>query len=293
MTLYGFTARRSIPALLVVLFCGVACEPIPARDQLPTSIRTIPAPPGYVRTGVPDESFADYLRGLKLLPSRTVYLYNGQRKGNQSAQFAVVDLSVGDRDLQQCADAILRLRAEFHLASQEPERIAYHFTSGDLFRFDQWAKGYRPAISGNRVTFNRVAQPDWSRRSFDRYLQTLFTYAGTISLRSDSVARGREERPQIGDFFLQSGSPGHAVIILDMVRKERGRQGDSPEYLYLLGQSYMPAQQFHVLKNPHEKGDSVPGFESEGAVWYSLERGGAVNTPEWSFPPGSLRYFAR
>jgi hypothetical protein len=40
-----------------------------------------------------------------------VLLYNGAPKFRQDVHAAVIDIDVGTRDLQQCADATMRLRA--------------------------------------------------------------------------------------------------------------------------------------------------------------------------------------
>ena len=75
---------------------------------------TILPPTGYTREVCDEHSFAAYLRQLPLLPKGSkVLLYNGQEKRNQAAAFAVVDMEIGNRDLQQCADAVMRLRAEY------------------------------------------------------------------------------------------------------------------------------------------------------------------------------------
>ena len=67
---------------------------------------TILPPTGYTREVCDEHSFAAYLRQLPLLPKGSkVLLYNGQEKRNQAAAFAVVDMEIGNRDLQQCADA--------------------------------------------------------------------------------------------------------------------------------------------------------------------------------------------
>ena len=53
---------------------------------LPASIGAIPLPPAYRRTAVAEGSFGEWLRELPLKKDKTVYLYNGQKKPDQSAQ---------------------------------------------------------------------------------------------------------------------------------------------------------------------------------------------------------------
>ena len=48
-----------------------------------------------------------------------------QPKCDQGDQFAVVDLSVGNKDLQQCADVIMRIRAEYFYAMKHFDRIKF------------------------------------------------------------------------------------------------------------------------------------------------------------------------
>ena len=47
-----------------------------------------------------------------------------------------------------------------------------------------------------------------------------------------------------GDVFLKGGSPGHVVMIVDVCTNKEGKKA------LLLAQGYMPAQEFHLLKNP-------------------------------------------
>jgi Domain of unknown function (4846) len=47
----------------------------------------------------------------------------------------------------------------------------------------------------------------------------------------------------------------------------------------LLAQSYMPAQDIHLLKNPMQ----------EGSPWFDLAEGDWLYTPEWVFEEGCLR----
>ena len=46
-----------------------------------------------------------------------VLIYTGAQKWRQDVHAAVIDIDVGRRDLQQCADAIMRLRAEWLFAA--------------------------------------------------------------------------------------------------------------------------------------------------------------------------------
>jgi hypothetical protein len=56
----------------------------------------------------------------------------------------------------------------------------------------------------------------------------------------------------------------------------------SGEKIFLLAQSYMPAQDIHILKNPENGG---------GNPWYSVNFGDKLITPEWEFTRGNLRRF--
>jgi hypothetical protein len=55
----------------------------------------------------------EWLREISLKKDPGIYLFNGRLRDDQSTHFAVLDMPVGDKDLQQCADALMRLRAEY------------------------------------------------------------------------------------------------------------------------------------------------------------------------------------
>ena len=74
---------------------------------------------------------------------------------------------------------------------------------------------------------------------------------------------------------IKGGFPGHAVLVADGV--EHPVTG---ERRFLLVQSYMPAQNIHVLVGTGASADSP---------WYAIEPGKPLVTPEWTFPPGSLK----
>lgn len=238
-------------------------------------VDAIAPPSGYTRVEVAPDSFGAWLRGLPLRPEGSpVLAYTGDEvlAGDDSRLAAVAELDAGTKDLQQCADSIIRLHAEWLWASGQKERIAYRFTSGDLAEWRRYAAGARARISGRKVTWVSSAAADGSRAAFRSYLSLVFTYAGTLSLQELKQRPAREAvRP--GDFFVLGGSPGHAVLVLDVARNAEGRQ------VALLGQGFIPAQDFQVLS---------PG---RGGPWFPLD-GETVATPFWKpFPWSALRRF--
>ncbi|WP_303311286.1 DUF4846 domain-containing protein [Hymenobacter sp. BT730] len=235
-------------------------------------------PKGYQRVELMPGSFGHWLRYLPLLPAGTpVKLYNGQLKDRQDVHAAVLDLDVGTRDLQQCADAVIRLRAEYQF-SQDPNQVHFHLTSGDDIRFQDWYAGTGFKVAGNAVQpATKPVEPP-THTVLRRYLDQIYTYAGTLSL-------SRELRPmplaqvQPGDVLIRGGSPGHAVLVLDVaVQPGSGRR------VALLAQSYMPAQQMHVLENIWD--------ETGRSAWFLLDpRVAQVSTPEWTFRRDELGRF--
>lgn len=262
--------------------------PAPAPPTLPYSWtsaidstqfleRRIPTPAGYIRLAVTENSFAHWLRFLPLKPGRPeVKLYNGQLKGNQRAHHAVIDIDVGKRDLQQCADAVMRLKAEYDYASEAYDRINFRFTSGDEAAYTRWQQGYRARINGNQVNWVRTHAPSTEYSSFRAYMNLVFSYAGTYSLHRDLPSRADSSLIQAGEIFIKGGFPGHAVIIVDVAV-----DSSSGERLFLLAQSYMPAQEMHILRNPNDP---------QLSPWYRSQNG-PLKTPEWRFEANSRKYF--
>ena len=127
----------------------------------------------------------------------------------------------------------------------------------------------RPQVSGNRVSFPQGRPVARTYKNFRRYLDVVFGCAGTISLRRELPAVSDPTRIRAGDVLIQAGSPGHAVLVLDVAEHPVTKQR-----VFLLGQGYMPAQEFHVLKNP-EDGDLSPWYEADGRE--------EIETPQWDF----------
>ena len=206
------------------------------------TIQTIPTPAGYTR--VQADGFGSYVRKINLKQDNTVYLYNGHKKANQDAQYAVLDISVGDRDLQQCADAVMRIRAEY--------------------LYDTRQKMSFRTVQGKYVPFN-----GHDRGHLIKYLDFIFQTCNSYSLERQMMPTPIH-KIKIGDVLIKGGFPGHVVIVVDMAVNARG------EKVMMLAQSYMPAQDIHILKGP------ING------VWYPVKEG-IIDTPEWTFQSDQAR----
>jgi hypothetical protein len=268
---------------LPLLACGAMAaappagglNPWPEAVGVPIEERFQP-PAGCTRIPVAQGSFAAWLRRLALRPGRPqVHLFDGRLKANQEAHEAVVAIDVGRRDLQQCADAVIRVRAEWLWARGCEDAIAFHFTSGGLARWTAWRAGTRPRVEGSQVRWVPAAAADGSYQSFRRYLEVVFTYAGSASLAGELRPVGDPSRIEGGNVLIQGGHPGHAVLVVDVAERRDGRR------VFLLAQSYMPAQEIHVLRNP----------AGVGSPWYEAATAGELVTPEWTFRYSDLRRF--
>lgn len=263
--------------IFFLAFCLVSCQEnaqSPAlltrinASRTYTSIAEIPLPEGYTRIRDSVTDFSHWLRERPLKKDNTVYLYDGRPKGNQQAQFAVLDIPVGKKDLQQCADAIMRLRAEYLYDQKRWNEVSFLATSGQTLSFSRWQQGYRYRLKGQRLEEYRTSAAQGNTRDeFEQYLQLVFTYCGTGSLHRQLRKADASKPVKAGDVFLQPGFPGHAMLVIDVA-------GKNGERIFLLAQSYMPAQDIHVVKNP---------MDTNLSPWYKEEGKGQLITPEWIF----------
>ncbi len=215
-------------------------------------IEAIPLPEGYSRLKADSNSFAAWLGKQPLKQNKTVYLFNGTKKTNQQAQYAVIDITVGNRDLQQCADAVMRLRAEYFFAHQR-------FT--DIIFYD------------NNKTAYAFTTP-YTREHFSQYLQQVFGMCGSASLSKQLTSVTDFINIQPGDVIIRGGFPGHAAIVMDVAKNTNG------EKIFMLAQSYMPAQDIHVLKNP---------LNEKLSPWYEVTNAEKIITPEYIFKAAELK----
>jgi hypothetical protein len=234
-------------------------------------------PAGFERAPLPGGSFGAYLRALPLRPAGTpVRLHDGTLKKRQDVHAAVLDQDLGPRDLQQCADSVMRLRAEFLHGSGHGDAILFHFTSGFPCGFARWRRGERPRVRGNDVAWVTGGAADASPAALGRYLDVVYAYAGTRSLPRDLVRVPQAGEVEVGDVYLKPGSPGHAMIVVDLALAPDGRRA------VLLAQGYMPAQEVHVVRNLADRRSSP---------WFVVGQGSALCTPEWTCGWGELWRF--
>lgn len=233
-------------------------------------------PPGYGRNDIDEDSFGAFLRQQPLKPhGEKVKYYNGRQKSSEGIYDSVFDVDIGDRDLHQCADAIMLLRAEYLYSQNRYDEISFTFVSGFKAEYSKWMDGYRIRVEGNDVNYYEATEPSNTYETFRKYMDMVFAYASTLSLEKELVPVNVDDM-KIGDVFIVGGSPGHAVIVVDMAENEDGNK------IFMLAQSYMPAQQTQILINPSDATISP---------WYSLDRIGQLRTPEWTFELDRLKRF--
>lgn len=236
--------------LLAVLLFFVAN--VTGTDNVVTRFNV---PAGYHQCAVQPGSFAEYLQGLPLKPAGTHTLtYKGATAATDPFTAAVVDMSVGKEDLQQCADAVMRLRGEYLYHQKRYAEIAFHFESGFRCGYIQYANGYR-YVKGHWLL---KAKTDYGYKIFIDYMQLVFAYAGTPSLEKGLYKVTEADKLKTGDVFIKGGSPGHCFIVMDVVENSQHKK------LFLLAQSFMPAQNIQILQY------RSPWFSMElkSGIWY-------------------------
>ncbi len=239
-------------------------------DKKGTTVKTrVKVPEGYKRVQHKEGSFQDFIQNypLKKFGSKVIN-YDGSEYFYQSGHFGVLEVSVPKNGLQQCADALIRLRSEYLWKRDKKSRIGFEFTSGHYCSWQKYAKGYRPKVKGNRVSFHKIAKKDFSKGNFYNYLNLIYTYSGTLSLYNELTKITLSKQLRIGDMLVYPGTPGHIVMIVDEIENEQG------EKRFILAQGNTPAQSVHLLKNPND-GDVNP--------WYKLQVGEYIEIPGYYF----------
>jgi hypothetical protein len=276
--------RITIASIITILLCCFlffgfkkSKNPILISGEGKTIKDRFLAPTGYTRIVENNNSFGTYLRNLPLKPSNSeVKYYNGSFKHNNNVYEAVIDLSIGNKNLHQCADAVMRLRADFFYKQKQYDKIHFNFTNGFRADYSKWRQGFRIAVKGNTTSWVKSVKPSDDYEDYWKYLEIIFNYAGTASLDKELKTITVSDL-QIGDVFIKGGFPGHAMIVVDVAINTKNNKK-----VFLLAQSYMPAQELQIVKNPNNLVLSP---------WFEDNFGTLLQTPEWTFKSSELKRF--
>lgn len=236
-----------------------------------------PAPPGYARVKVEAGSFAEWLRSLPMAPEGTpAKSFDGKESlaADDDYLAGVVAIDVGSSDLQQSSDVIVRLHAEYLWSRGERDKISYLSATKLNMPLSRWEKGQRLIPNGANVFWAVKGKPaDIDHAEFRKYLDAIFNWANSTSLSARSTPVADPKDLLAGDFFLQTQSPNHVAVVLDLAEKPSG------ERVALLGQARNPAESIHVVR----PGKATPWFSvrppvpvltphSKALAWEDLRR---------------------
>ncbi len=237
------------------------------RDSLTIRSR-VNLPKGFERVFYPEGSFEAYLRNYKLKPyGSKIINYDASEYSWQGGHIGILQVPVPNNGLQQCADALIRIRSEYLWETDRREEIGFKFTSGHYCSWSKYAEGYRPKINGNKVTFHKTAAVNHSDENLYNYLNLIYMYSGTLSLFNE-LKLVVDKDLKLGDMLIRGGSPGHIVMICDEAINADG------EKIFLLFQGNTPAQSVHLVKNL-EDGSLSP--------WYRLNNDAVIPVSNYTF----------
>ena len=224
------------------------------------TIRGISLPQGFHYVDDGDSVYSNWLLDLDLKKSKTVYLYNGKLKSNQDAQYAVMNIDIGKKDLIQCADAAIKLRADYLFENHLYDQMKFIATSGDEISFERWLKGVRWKEQVTKLVSYKINKEGSNiQQEYKLFMELVFSYCGTYSLAKQMNPVNDSRLIQPGDVFVYGGFPGHAVTIMAVAKNEQG------EKIFLLSQGYMPAQDIHILKN-YTNAELSPWYAISGLI---------------------------
>ncbi|OPB86152.1 hypothetical protein BB021_14020 [Elizabethkingia ursingii] len=231
-------------------------------------------PKGFTREITNENTWDHFIQNQALEKYDSPILkYDGTKISDQTYHVGTLTYDVGEKDLQQCADALIRLRAEYLFGQKRYNEIGFNFTSGDHFSWKSYAEGMRPLINGNNVKFIKRAPENalGSYSDFRQYLNIIYNYAGTISLSKELKDSKSSTELNIGDLIITPGSPGHTVMIADKISDGKNKK-------YALIEGFTPAQTIHIL--------SV-----NGNPWFNIRPGDIIETPRYTFQNAVVKRF--
>jgi hypothetical protein len=243
-------------------------RPQPNTQKTDRSLATNPVCP----LTYPPDSWPSFLQHLPT-ENKPIVDYRGNQISNQEKHFAILTYDVGSTDLQQCADALMRLRSEYLFSQKKYAQIGFHFNSGIYYSLTNYLKGIRPVFKKRQQILAKTnAVSALSHETLRKWLDIVYAYANTVSLCKELK---KADGLQTGTVIIFPGSPGHCCIIIDEAVT------DKKDTVYKMAEGYMPAQSIYVLSNP---------YEPEWNPWYHLGKG-EINTASCSFRSYYLKRF--
>lgn len=230
-------------------------------------------PKEYKRVEASEGSFANFIGNYPLEPDGTPVYYFDKREKSGDGHAAVFSMEVGEEDLQQCADSIMRIYAEYLYKNGNEDKISFKFVDGFVCDYNHWKQGYRVKFVDDKPYWEKKTDADNSEETFKKYLRIVFAYSSTLSMEKEAKPIDISQL-NVGDIFIKGGSPGHVVMVTDICENEAGKKA------FLLAQGFMPAQSFHIIKNP---------AHSEDPWYYESEVKYPFRTQSYTFDEGSLR----
>lgn len=269
LIIVGVVAYQFKPVKHIANADAVIIAPNYINEEGSTIKERVLVPEGFKRVNYPKGSFEDYLRNYKLKKfGSKIINYDGTKYYWQQGHIGILEVPVPKNGLQQCADALIRIRSEYLWDNNRKDEIGFNFTSGDYCSWLKYAEGYRPKISGNKVVFNKSAIANHTKENFYKYLNLIYTYSGTLSLHHELPKINDAKNLKIGDMLIKGGSPGHIVMICDEAVNEQG------EKIFLLFQGNTPAQSVHLVKNLED---------SKLSPWYHLKKDAVIPVSNYTF----------
>lgn len=238
--------------LPLIVFLFVSCSDI-STPSIKTFDDLLPMPAIGPSKKFAEGSWQYFLQHLPIKKGIVVD-YKGDAVANQLKQDGIVQYDVGTADLQQCADALMRLRAEYLFSQKRYSEIAFHFVDGTYYTYNSYCNGLR-IVPGNRLKFISSSPSAVTHETLRKYLNVVYTYASTISLAKELE---KTNEFAVGTVIIYPGSPGHCFIITDEAIDDLG------EKVFKLVEGYSPAQSIYILSNLDE-----PAINP----WYHLHQG--------------------
>ena len=211
--------------------------------QAQNKINQINVPSGYKRWTFPEGSYSDYIQKLPLKQDNTIFKWNGNRLWVSSFLYeilAVVDKPIlFKEDLEQCADYSMRFWADYHKNTKILDKL------------------YLDNYNGNKKYYKNTD------KNYLKYLRWHMAFSNSYSIKNGAQRIDALTKLIPGDMFVQNtdGGVGHVSVIVDVaenVKKER---------IYLVGYSYMPAQEFHI-EDAEAQNNVEAWFTKEGYIKY-------------------------